>query len=168
MARTLVLLTIALPAILAGQQPDLPSSTVLNHVALVDVVSSTTRRDMAVVICRNRITAVGRASETPIPAGARVLDLTGKFVIPGLVDMHNHLGTGAAIPGLPAPGAAARNPRANLTQMVALGFTTVFATAYPEVDEFVELRRAAADDVAVLWRRSRHHRGRRPLVAAAL
>jgi imidazolonepropionase-like amidohydrolase len=28
-----------------------------------------------------------------------VLELAGKFAIPGLVDMHNHLGSGANIPG---------------------------------------------------------------------
>jgi imidazolonepropionase-like amidohydrolase len=38
------------------------------------------------------ITAVGRRGQIQAPAGARRVDLTGKFVIPALVDLHSHLG----------------------------------------------------------------------------
>lgn len=42
-----------------------------------------------VVVERGRVTAVGRAPR--IPAGARVVDAKGKFLVPGLWDMHAHL-----------------------------------------------------------------------------
>jgi Tol biopolymer transport system component/imidazolonepropionase-like amidohydrolase len=45
------------------------------------------------VIQGNRIVAVGRAGEVEVPAGARVVDVTGRTIIPGLVDVHAHVGT---------------------------------------------------------------------------
>jgi imidazolonepropionase-like amidohydrolase len=39
-----------------------------------------------------RFTRVGRKGEIPLPAGAGRVDLTGKTVIPALIDIHNHLG----------------------------------------------------------------------------
>lgn len=37
------------------------------------------------------IAAVGPSAETPVPAGARVIDATGRFVLPGLINAHAHL-----------------------------------------------------------------------------
>jgi imidazolonepropionase-like amidohydrolase len=49
--------------------------------------------DKGVLIVRkNKIIAVGSESNTPIPQGAEVMDLTGKTIIPGLVDTHSHIG----------------------------------------------------------------------------
>ncbi|MFT4978927.1 MAG: imidazolonepropionase-like amidohydrolase, partial [Myxococcota bacterium] len=42
----------------------------------------------------DRIVAVGPAGEQAVPAGAEVVDLTGKVIIPGLVDLHSHIGGG--------------------------------------------------------------------------
>jgi len=46
--------------------------------------------DGVVVIEGNRIQAVGRRSEVPVPAGAYVVDARGKTVMPGLIDVHWH------------------------------------------------------------------------------
>ncbi|MGH9779646.1 MAG: amidohydrolase family protein, partial [Candidatus Acidiferrales bacterium] len=46
---------------------------------------------MTVVITGNRITALGKTSETEIPEGAQVVEAKGKFLIPGLWDMHVHI-----------------------------------------------------------------------------
>jgi Tol biopolymer transport system component len=43
-----------------------------------------------IVIRDNRIAAVGPASSVPIPAGAKVIDVPGTTIIPGLVDIHYH------------------------------------------------------------------------------
>ena len=43
-----------------------------------------------VLVEDNRIAAVGAASEITVPEGAFVLDVTGKTIIPGLVDAHAH------------------------------------------------------------------------------
>jgi len=54
-------------------------------------------RDSTVVVLDNRISVVGPSSSVSIPRGAKVLDATGKFLVPGLADMHLHL-TGAGEP----------------------------------------------------------------------
>jgi imidazolonepropionase-like amidohydrolase/Tol biopolymer transport system component len=46
--------------------------------------------DGIIVIRGDRIVAVGRRGEVSIPAGARTVDVTGKTIIPGLVDAHAH------------------------------------------------------------------------------
>lgn len=43
------------------------------------------------VITNNRITAVGRSGSVPIPAGARTIEVAGKTIIPGYVDIHAHM-----------------------------------------------------------------------------
>ena len=48
--------------------------------------------DGAIVIERNRITAVGPRSEVNIPSGAKVIDVGGNAIMPGLIDVHDHGG----------------------------------------------------------------------------
>jgi tetratricopeptide (TPR) repeat protein len=67
-----------------------PSVLVLSHANIVDVVSGTVRRDHTVTIRDGRIIAIGPGSRSPAPTGAQVSDATGKYLIPGLVDMHVH------------------------------------------------------------------------------
>ncbi|HEX8447965.1 MAG TPA: amidohydrolase family protein [Allosphingosinicella sp.] len=46
--------------------------------------------DGVIVVRGDRIVAVGRRGEISIPAGAKTVDVTGKTIIPGLVDAHAH------------------------------------------------------------------------------
>jgi len=46
----------------------------------------------AFLIEGNKFTRVGRRGEIPLPSGATRVDLTGKTVVPALIDTHNHLG----------------------------------------------------------------------------
>lgn len=64
---------------------------VIEHVALVDVANGTLRRDMSVRIDSNRVVSVEPSNAAPAPAGARVIDARGKYLIPGLWDAHVHL-----------------------------------------------------------------------------
>ncbi|MSU22261.1 MAG: amidohydrolase [Opitutus sp.] len=47
------------------------------------------------LVQRGKILAVGPAASVVIPAGAEVLDATGKVLMPGLVDSHSHIGSGS-------------------------------------------------------------------------
>ena len=47
------------------------------------------------VVHRGKIVAVGPAASTAIPAGAERHDVTGKVLMPGLVDSHSHIGGGS-------------------------------------------------------------------------
>src|SRR5687768_5118945 len=66
------------------------TTTAFTHVTVIDGRSSQPRIDQNVVVRGNRIVAVGPAASTSVPAGARVIDGRGKFLIPGLWDMHVH------------------------------------------------------------------------------
>lgn len=46
-----------------------------------------------IVIKDNRIEAIGAAAEVAVPPGAKVIDVAGKTIMPGIVDVHAHLGT---------------------------------------------------------------------------
>jgi imidazolonepropionase-like amidohydrolase len=63
----------------------------LRHVRVIDGTGAGPLEDQVIVVTDGKISAVGPDRTTPIPAGARVIDLTGRTVIPGLVMMHEHL-----------------------------------------------------------------------------
>lgn len=63
----------------------------LTHARVIDGTGSLAREDQTIIISGDKITAIGDSASTPAPAGAQVLDLSGKTVIPGLVGMHEHL-----------------------------------------------------------------------------
>src|SRR5919106_358034 len=63
---------------------------VFTHVTIIDVTGAPVKSDMTVVIDGNRISEVGPSTELRVPENAQVVDATGKFLIPGLWDMHVH------------------------------------------------------------------------------
>lgn len=63
----------------------------ITHVTVIDATGAAPRLDMTVIIVGERITAIGPAMKLKIPPNAEVIDATGKFLIPGLHDMHVHL-----------------------------------------------------------------------------
>jgi imidazolonepropionase-like amidohydrolase len=71
-----------------------PAKTlVLNHVRLIDGTGGAAVEDAAIVIGDNgRIRYAGPAAQAQIPSDADVLDLGGKTVVPGIINMHGHVG----------------------------------------------------------------------------
>jgi imidazolonepropionase-like amidohydrolase len=67
------------------------SSFALTHVTVIDCTGAPAQPNSTVVVAQGQITAVGPSDAIKIPAGTRVVDATGKFLIPGLWDMHGHL-----------------------------------------------------------------------------
>jgi hypothetical protein len=63
----------------------------LTHVRVIDGSGQPVKDDQTVIIEGDRITAVGAADSVTVPGGAKVLDLRGRTVLPGLVGMHDHL-----------------------------------------------------------------------------
>ncbi len=93
------LLLAALGLLLTAAAPFEPAhqgtKVVYRHAALIDGTGATLRADMAVVTDGERIAAVlpDRAL-TPVQlAGAEQVDLTGRYLLPGLIDSHQHLAT---------------------------------------------------------------------------
>ena len=63
----------------------------LTQVRVIDGSGRPARENQTVIIQSDRIAAVGAAGTVAIPAGAKVLDLPGRTVLPGFVGMHDHL-----------------------------------------------------------------------------
>jgi imidazolonepropionase-like amidohydrolase/Tol biopolymer transport system component len=53
-------------------------------------------RDATIVIEGNRITAVGPRAQVQVPSGAHTMDVAGRWIMPGIVDVHAHTGTGSS------------------------------------------------------------------------
>src|SRR5262245_32773499 len=64
---------------------------VIKDVAVIDVIGGAVKPHMTVVISGDRIAALGEAGKIATPKDSLVVDGTGKFLIPGLWDMHVHL-----------------------------------------------------------------------------
>lgn len=67
-----------------------PRSLAFTHVNVIDMTGTPVQTDMTVVITGDKISAVGKTAKTRVPRNARVVDAKGKFLIPGLWDMHVH------------------------------------------------------------------------------
>jgi len=93
--RTIVLLPLAALAWRVGGAQRRPITSfpplALVHAIVIDGTDQAPRTDMTVVIDGGRITLVAPSAQTEPPRGARVVDATGKFLIPGFWDMHVHL-----------------------------------------------------------------------------
>jgi imidazolonepropionase-like amidohydrolase len=68
------------------------------HVNVIDATGSPVQPDMTVVVQGQRITELGKAGHVKIPNKAKRIDAGGKFLIPGLWDMHVHTIFGTWIP----------------------------------------------------------------------
>ena len=66
---------------------------------MIDVLAGKTIADPVVIVTDGRITAVGRKGQVSIPDGAERIDLAGKTILPGLIDMHVHLTSLADVGG---------------------------------------------------------------------
>jgi imidazolonepropionase-like amidohydrolase len=92
--KSLLLTLLLFPSFLEAQSPSIPSNQplILTHVTVIDVTGSPAKPDMSVVIRNHRIATMGRTSSVVPPKDSEIVDATGKFLIPGLWDMHVHTG----------------------------------------------------------------------------
>jgi len=67
------------------------ATTALLHALVIDGTGADPRPNQTIVIDRGLIRAVGDSAQVAIPAGARVLDLAGRTVLPGFVMVHEHM-----------------------------------------------------------------------------
>jgi imidazolonepropionase-like amidohydrolase len=98
--------------------------TVLTHAMVIDGTGAGAQKDLTIVIENGRIRDMGPSSKFTVPAGAMVVDLTGKFVVPGIINAHGHVG-------------AKTEPQ--LRQYALYGITTV-TSMQTDPDEVVQVR----------------------------
>jgi imidazolonepropionase-like amidohydrolase len=73
----------------AQQNVSSPKTVVIHAGHLLDVKTGKTLANQTIVIRGDKITNVG--SDSQVPAGAQVVDLSNATVLPGLIDAHTHL-----------------------------------------------------------------------------
>lgn len=100
----------------AAPQP--AETVVINGGTIIDVSTGKEIKDSVIVVEGDRIKAVGRNGQVTIPQGARIIDARGKWIIPGLTDMHSHITGSKNLPlGLYLANGVTtiRDPGGNLT-----------------------------------------------------
>jgi imidazolonepropionase-like amidohydrolase len=96
-ASRIVAALLALPSAAAAAEAR-PQALVLDGVTVIDVEGGRAEAGLTVIVEGERIAEVGRRPAVRIPPGARVVDGAGKFLIPGLWDMHVHTAFGDWFP----------------------------------------------------------------------
>ena len=91
----LLAIAFALAASLTACAPDQPTidgagTITIAGATLLDGAGAEPIHDAVVIIRGDRIERAGARADIPVPEGGEVIDATGKFLIPGLVDLHNH------------------------------------------------------------------------------
>ena len=82
-------------ALLLGAAPAPSADLLIRHATIVDVVSGKLVKDQAVAVKGGDIVASGGdAAVAPRFVAAKTIDATGRYVMPGLWDMHVHFGGG--------------------------------------------------------------------------
>ena len=103
---------------------------VFRNARLFDADAGVMQNDMSVVVSGNHITAVGSSAKVKTPAGAEVIDVHGKTLMPGLWDMHVHIDDTDGL------------------QDIAAGVTTVRDLAN-DTDELIQRRKRFDDGTLV-------------------
>src|SRR6266436_3789071 len=105
-------------------QPALADVLVLKGATLIDGTGRAPQQNAVLVLDGGRISAAGAAATVAVPKGARVVDLTGRTIIPGLINAHGHVGLVARGQNR-ADGYTRENVQAQLAQYEGYGVTSV-------------------------------------------
>jgi imidazolonepropionase-like amidohydrolase len=100
--------------------------TVLTRATVMDGTGAPPQKEITIVMENGRIRDMGPSPKISTPAGATVVDLTGKFIVPGIINAHGHVG-------------AKTEPQ--LRQYALYGVTTA-TSMQTDPDEVVQVREA--------------------------
>src|SRR6266576_3054770 len=115
--RILGLITFAIMILFAGNAS--AQLIALTHTTLIDGTGEPAQDDVTIVMENGRIRDIGLSRSTTTPANATVVDLTGKFVVPGIINAHGHVGPN-------------RDPQ--LRQYALYGVTTTTSMSFDDDD----------------------------------
>src|SRR5436190_19584210 len=128
-ATLLALLTLASPPSLA-QAPATGATVAFTNARIIDGTGRAAIEKGTLVVSGGRVTAVGPAGSTAIPAGAQRIDASGKTIVPGLINAHAHLNVerGATLP-------VRDDLVRRLTMYAAYGVTSTVSLGSTQADE---------------------------------
>ena len=121
--------TVLMLAASAIPQVPLPASAqtlVLRGARLIDGIGTKPLDNTVIIIRDGRIAAIGSAGSITVPAGAEVVDYTGKTIIPGLISGHSHVGIFVGLKAAPENYSRDVILR-QLKQLEAYGVTTLMS-----------------------------------------
>lgn len=93
-----ILLSFGLPVLSLAQANGHAQSLVIAHVSIIDATGRAPMADMTVIVRDGRIIELGPSNNVRVPHEAQIINGAGKFLIPGLWDMHVHLAGVSANP----------------------------------------------------------------------
>jgi imidazolonepropionase-like amidohydrolase len=109
----------------------------ITHAQIIDGTGAAPRRDMTVIVRDGRIAAVGTAKAVKVPAGATIIDGSGKTLLPGFVMVHEHMFYPST-----RPGAYTQLPYSFSRLYLAGGTTTMRTAGTLSADADLNIRRA--------------------------
>ncbi|WP_448664186.1 amidohydrolase family protein [Sphingomonas sp. CJ20] len=141
LARGPVMVPVAQEAVLA-----------LTHATVFDPGRQGVIRDATIIVADGRIRAVGPGATVKVPTGARIEDLRGKFVMPGIIDNHVHLGLVDGI-SQDLKNYTRENVERQLRTYAAYGVTSVqvLGTDKDIIHDIVRNERQTTPDMARVW-----------------
>lgn len=117
-------ITRVIAALLALTASATAETVVLRNFSLIDGTGRPPVASAALVITDGRIRYAGPNAKATVPAGATTIDLTGKYVMPGIINLHGHLGNVKGLVQDPK-NYTPENLDANLKTYARYGVTTV-------------------------------------------
>jgi imidazolonepropionase-like amidohydrolase len=99
---------------------------VLKNFTLIDGTGRPPAASSAMVVDNGRVTWIGPLAQLKPPAGAETVDLTGKFVMPGIINLHGHVGNTVDLTQ-DAKFYTRDNVQKNLATYASYGVTTVLS-----------------------------------------
>jgi imidazolonepropionase-like amidohydrolase len=144
---------LALAVLLATAPQPAGQSAVTTAFTNAHVVGGTGHPDVAnavIVVRDGRIVSVGPASQVQPPAGARVVDLGGKFAVPGMISAHSHV---SDVNGLQPRAYTEANTRRQLAVFARYGITSVWSLGGEQAPAFTvrDAQQRPSLDHARLW-----------------
>ena len=141
-----------LPLLACGEKPAAPPASTVSPAVVIDGAQiwdgtgNPPVQDAILVVKDDRIEAVGARGAVSVPAGAKTVSGKGKTLIPGLINMHGHLGMTKGLKMAPE-NYSKENILAQLKQYARYGVTTVLSLG-TDFEPMFELRGPARAEEA--------------------
>ena len=139
----------------------LAETKVFSGFTLIDGSGAQPLANASMIVTDGKITAIGPKNQIKAPAGAQTFDLTGKFIMPGIINLHGHLGNTKGLVQSPA-NFTRENLRANLDTYAAYGVTSVLSmgTDQPLIFDVRDAQRATRPNTTRIFTAGRGFTGK--------
>ena len=125
-------------AFLSAALPLSAQVIVLQHATVIDGTGGTPIADATIVIADGKIRDIGPSSSVKAPKSADVVDLSGKTIMPGIINLHGHVGLAKGL-SQDIKNYTRENAEAQLTLYASYGVTTTTSMGTDD-DLIVEIR----------------------------